>query len=116
MEGNCANSRFMPLLDVISRLDDKDRQIVIGFLDDEACDAITECIHNGLHNHTIGREHRKNIKNSLKKDQETYRCILKEKCLKKRRDKLVQVGGGGLGVILPAVLANLRQNIQDESL
>lgn len=105
-----SNKRIYPLLDVLSRMEPADRQTLLEFINDEGCDAVTECIHNGLWNEEIDREQRKAIKINLKKDEKRYRCILKEGCHNKRRKHLVQVGGG-LGLILEAVLPLLKENL-----
>ena len=115
----CAKYRSYQLLDVISRMTPEDRQILLEFFNEEGVEVVTECIHNGLYNADIDREQRKAIKVNLKKDVDKYRCILKGGCRKKRREQLVQVGGGGLGLILQTVLPIIRETInnsQHESL
>lgn len=107
----CDMQRAYPLLDVMSRMEVEDRKTLVEFLNSEGCQAVTECIHNGLFNKSIDPEKRKNIKVNLKQDEEQYRCILKEGCSKKRQKQLVQVGGGGLGLILDAVLPILKENL-----
>lgn len=110
----CSMKRIYPFLEVISRLDLKDRQILVQFLDEEGCEAITECIHNALWSKSIDPQKRRAIKLSLKQDEDKYRCILKEGCSKKRKKKLAEIGGGGLGVILDAVLPQLKEYISAE--
>lgn len=108
---NVLTNRTYRLLDVLSRMESADRETLLDFLNEEGCEALTECIHNGLWNGELDRDYRKSIKSNLKKDEKHYRCILKEHCPKKKRKHLVQVGGGGLGLILQAVLPVLKENL-----
>jgi hypothetical protein len=107
----CNMKRLYPLLEVLSRMGESDRQIVVEFLNEAGCEGLTECVHNGLWSKALDADKRKAIKTNLKKDAEHYRCILKEGCSKKRHKKLVQVGGDGLGLILNSVLPLLKEHL-----
>jgi hypothetical protein len=98
-------------LEVLSRLASNDRQVVVEFLNEVGCEALTECVHNGLWSKAVDGDKRKAIKSNLKKDEGHYRCILKQGCAKKRQKKLVEVGGDGLGLILNSVLPLLKEHL-----
>lgn len=110
----CDIKRVYPLLEVLSRLEESDRQIIVEFLNEAGCEGLTECVHNGLWSKAIDLDKRKLIKTNLKKDEASYRCILKEGCSKKRHKKLVEVGGGGLGLILKSVLPLLKDHLNSQ--
>jgi hypothetical protein len=100
------------MLEIISRLGDEDRMKIIPFLNDQGCDSIYECIHNGLRSKQVSSERRRAIRKTLKGEAELYRHILKtDYCPTKRQKKLAQVSGKGLGLILESVLPLLSQHL-----
>jgi hypothetical protein len=104
-----------PLLNVLARMEPEDRQTLIPFLKDAGCEAIYECIHNGLCSKDIPKKYRKHLRKKLKPDEDHFRCILDPNaCGKKQLKKLQQIGGGGLGAILGTVLPILADYLQEE--
>lgn len=109
-------SKIYPILHLLGRLDSEDRSNLIPFLSQDACEGIYECIHNGLKNKSIQIDHRKALRNGLKKNADILRCIIDPKsCDKTKKKKLVQVGGDGIGLIVKTVLPYMAQQLLQQN-
>jgi len=101
--------KVFPLLELLHRMPDADRAIVLQFLNSTGCDGIYECIHNGLWNKTLDVSQREILKKKLGENSNTFRYVNKAKANPIRRQKkLVQVGSG-VGVIIGLLLPYLAQ-------
>ncbi len=101
-----------PLIELLSRLCDKDRVIVLEYLNCDGCTAMYECIMNGLHNKAIPKEDRKKIRNAIQSQEKEFKYFQKKNGSKlKKRKELVKVGGAGVGLILESLLPLLTRHI-----
>lgn len=105
--------RVYPLIKLLSQLSPNDRKTVIVFLNEEGRGGLYDCIHNGISNSTLDRDRRKIIRKALLQtgEHENYRQLIKETLPNKKHQKLVQVGGAGLGVLLNSILPVIAQHI-----
>jgi len=105
--------KMYPLLELLSRLCDKDLEIVLEFLDGQGCAAIYECILNGLHNKSISKEERKKIQKAIQHQEKEFKYLKKTKSdtIKKQKE-LVKVGAS-TGLILQALIPLLTRHIKD---
>jgi hypothetical protein len=92
-----------PLLKILSKLSDSERQVLLPYLNHGGCEGIYECIHNGLCNSSLPAAERKKLACRLLKDKSKYRFLIRSKDPEARRKKLIQVGGS-VGAILSTVL------------
>lgn len=107
-------SRVLPLFKVLAKINSEDRQVIIQFLNDEGCQGLYECIHNGVCNENLSKERRRIIRKQLiaSGDQENCRAVLqKDIDPEERHSKLVKIGGAGLGLILNALIPVLAQHV-----
>jgi hypothetical protein len=100
-----------PLLKIISRLGNDERQVLIHFLTHEACEGIYECIQNGLTNPTLKEEDKRELHNSLLPQKNKFRRLLKESHPEKKKRTLLQVGEGA-GLILEKVVPLLEEFLE----
>jgi hypothetical protein len=106
--------RIFPLIELLARVCDKDREIIISFLNEEGCDAMYECVHNGLYNKEIPYSERKCIYNAICKNEEEYVYLNKLNASpRKKHEHLIKVCDSA-GVILKSI-APLLQNILEQS-
>jgi hypothetical protein len=96
--------KVFPLLQIVAKLTEGERQVLLCYLNYDGCDGIYECVHNALYNTTLPQSEKKNILTLLKKNKKRYRCLVNknEKPLKKY--KTLQKVGDGVGVILNTIL------------
>jgi len=98
-------NRIFPMLKVLAELGPKERKTLIPFLNEDGCEGLHECVYNALTRKYLPIAKRRELRNKLKKDEDIYRCILKQElCSRKRQQKLALVGGESLGLILEIVL------------
>lgn len=103
-----------PLLQVLAELDPEKRKIVIKFLNEEGCGGLYNCIHNGLYNDQLSKKRRRAIKKCIVEhgEQEKFRCVLEPDISPTdKQNRLVEIGGAGLGILLNALLPVLAQHI-----
>jgi hypothetical protein len=103
--------RVHPFLKVISKLDNKDRQVILHFLTHEACAGIYECVENGLTNHTLREEDRQEMHKTLVPQKNKFRKLLAEQDPEKKKRQLLQVGSG-VGLILEKVVPLLDEYLK----
>jgi hypothetical protein len=126
--------RLYPLLRVISKLSDQDRQVLIRYLTHNGCEAIFECAHNTLRNQSIPEEERRNLQQHYMKKKKHFKRLFKpepqlpetatkeeklhaaEKFAERRKRTLVNVSDD-LGLILktslPLIQRYLKANGED---
>ena len=98
-------SKLLPLLNLLKRLSSEERKVLVGYLNQEACDAICQCIHNSITNQDIASQHRQSLKRKTGGVKQTLRYLSNaDKPLHLRQKKLSQIGGNPLGIILATVL------------
>jgi hypothetical protein len=105
--------RVHPFLKVISKLDNKDRQVILHYITHEACAGIYECVENGLTNHTLRAEDRQEMHKSLVPQKNKFRKLMLEKDPEKKKKQLIQVGSG-VGLILEKVVPLLDEYLQSK--
>lgn len=97
--------KILPALKVLQRIGPEERQTLIPFLPTNVTNGIYECIYNATCNSELPMRLRKYIKKNTIADAEQYKYLLKpNKSVRKRQKRLIQIGGGGLGHILNAVV------------
>ena len=102
-----------PLLKVIIKLSDEDKQVLMRYLTHEGCDGVYECIHNGLTNHTLIDGDKRMLQSSLIKHKNKFRKLIKEQDPDKKKRALLQVGEG-IGLILDKVVPLLEEFVNKE--
>lgn len=105
--------KLYPLLKVISKLGEPDRQVLLQYLTHDGCEGIYECIHNGLTNPTLREEDRRAMQESLNAQKRKFRKLLKEADPAKKKQALLQVGSG-VGLILGKVVPLLDDYLQSK--
>lgn len=101
--------KCMPLLKTLSKISPEERQQLITFLDEKGCEALINCIQNTLYNKQL-RKATVPLRPTLLKHKLDFKNLLNEKkTSKQKRDKLVQVGGFPLGLILSTLLPIVEQ-------
>jgi hypothetical protein len=103
--------KAFPLLELLSRLCDKDRKIVLSYLNCEACFAIYECIHNGLWNKIIPVKQRKILQKTIGAHKAEFRYLNNKRgCPRLKQKRLVDVAhstGPILKNLLPLLATHL---------
>ena len=105
--------KYLPLLNVLRKLDAKDVSNVMDFLTDDAIDHVCECVYNVLHTDlSLSRPKKTRLKNFIKSNCSVHRLkkISKKTLPVSKRRKALKQEGKGLGMILASVipfLANL---------
>ena len=69
---------FYPLLELFSRLNEKDQSILLKHITCDGCDAFLECIHNAMWNDKIDRKDRKIIQRKFKNYKRSIRSYDKK--------------------------------------
>ena len=103
--------KLHPLLEIISRLENEERRVLIHFLTHEACEGIYECIQNGLTNPTLKEEDKRELHQNLLPQKNKFRKLLKESHPERKKQTLLQVGEGA-GLILRKVVPLLKEFLQ----
>lgn len=105
--------KLYPLLNVLSKLNDTDRQIIITYLNNEGCAGICTCIENALTNKTLSIQKREKLLNELSNDKRKFRSLLKEEGVENgKKFKTLKKVGGKVGVVLETVLPLLEKYIE----
>ena len=99
--------QIYPLLNLLGRLNEADRQALLPFLSEPVYDAVTKCIRNAMTNDTLGSTNRGILKNAMDSNKTNFRAVINPKSSKRRRQKAIVQTGGQLGVILATVLPML---------
>ena len=95
--------KLHPLLKIISKLSNEEKQVLLRYLNHEGCRGIYECVHNGLTNPTLSPEDKDEMRNNLAAKKNWYRKLLKETDPVRKQQALLQVGEG-VGLILEKVV------------
>jgi len=101
--------KHFQLLQLMSKLTDGERNILVKYLSPDVLEIIYECIHNGLTNKKIDPKSRDMIKKTLNSRKEALRYLSTKGNSKNRKRILIQQEGGSLGLILSTVLPLLTQ-------
>lgn len=91
--------KAVPLIKLLLRLTNEDRQTILNYLNLEACSVLCECVHNAITNQDVTC--RKDLSDKTKSEKENIRFIVKpvgKSSLKQK--KLVQIGGTPLMMLL----------------
>jgi hypothetical protein len=105
--------KLHPLLKIISKLPENERQVLLRYLTHDGCKGIYECIHNGLTNPTLREEDKNQMRASLIARKQKFRRLLKESNPDKKKQALLQVGEG-VGLILEKVVPLLEQYLKSK--
>jgi hypothetical protein len=98
-------TKLFPLLKLLTRLSSEERKALVGYINQEGCNAICQCIHNSITNQDIASQNRRNLKQKTAGVKETLRYLSNaSKPVHLRQKKLSQIGGNPLGIILATVL------------
>jgi hypothetical protein len=107
--------KVFPLLDLFSRLCEKDQVVLLKFLNCKGCEAILECVHNGMWNKDVDLKERKEISRQLMQHKRLFHFLNdKQQCPKKKQKKLSEVGGG-IGLIVKSVLPIVASHLEEAS-
>jgi hypothetical protein len=96
--------KVFPLLQIVAKLSEGERQVLLCYLNYDACDGIYECVFNALYNTTLPQSEKKHILTFLKKNKKRYRCLVNKDETSLKKHKTLQKVGDGVGVILNSVL------------
>ena len=99
--------KIYPLLNLLSRLTETDRQTLLPYLSEPVYDAVTACIENAMTNRTLGSTNRGILKQAMDGNKNNFRAVINPKSSKRRRQKAIVQTGGALGLILATVLPML---------
>jgi hypothetical protein len=105
--------KLYPLIELLSRLCDKDLQIVLEYLNCEGCAAMYECILNGLHNKAISKQERKKIQTAIQHQETEFQYLKKKRSSPIKKQKQLVKVGASTGIILQSLLPLLKQHLQD---
>lgn len=97
-------AKYIEFLSVIKGLKEKDFKTMMPYLNNEACNLLSECIHNSLCNMAISPSRRKKLREALWEKKKVLRYIAKSSNKVDRKRKLLPQLGGNLGLIISAVL------------
>jgi hypothetical protein len=106
--------KLYPLLKILNKLDDKDREILLCYLTNDGCAGVYECIHNAMYNNTIPITQRQNLQKELKKDKFKFRRLLNKNISPEKKHKTLRKVGGGVGKILQTVLPLLEKFVEEK--
>lgn len=81
--------RLYPLLQIIEKLDEREKKTLFQHLTHEGCSILYECVHNALHNPTISHECRKKICCDVKDYKDELRFLANTQVDKKEKKKLL---------------------------
>lgn len=99
--------KYLPLLQVLRKLDAKDVSSVVDFLTDDAIDNICECVYNILHtNLNLSSKKKAYLKRFIKGNCSIHRLrkISKKTIPVSKRRKALKQEGKGLPLILASVI------------
>lgn len=106
---------FFPLLDVISRLCDEDRIIMLEFLNSEACTAMYECMHNGIYNKDIPLSERRGIQKAIRGEKAEFEYLARKRGSHIKKHKHLIKVGGNTGLILKSLLPVLAKYLKSKN-
>lgn len=86
--------RLYPLLQILFSLNPEERAVLLKHLTHEACEALCECVKNGLTNPTLSAEDQRELHQELAPHKQKYRRLLVERDPAKQKKTLLQVGTG----------------------
>ena len=92
-----------PVLNILNKLSEGEQSVLLHHLDQDAHEAVYECVYNAITNKNIQPEKRQALRKHLKAKQKDIRYIVQSKAIRRKRKKVVQLGSG-LGLILSTVL------------
>ena len=96
--------RFYNLLKVLQKLNAHDFNIISQYLDENAYQILTECIHNSICSQSVDVKMREKMKKILWSKKAKVRYLAdKSKPFKKKRKLMPQIGGN-IGLIIASVL------------
>lgn len=107
MKGKRELKKVFPVLNVLSKLKEDDRKILLGYLNEESCTGIYDCVHNALHNKRL--RNRNDLRRRIQQHKNELRYIVKDTRHSKEKQKKLVQSGGSIGLILSAVLPLLAQ-------
>jgi hypothetical protein len=108
-------TKLFPLIELLARLCDKDRVIVLEYLNCDGCTAMYECILNGLHNKALSKQERKTIQKVVQQQEEEFRYLKKTKSSPIKKHKQLVKVGASTGVILKALLPLLSSHLNSNN-
>jgi hypothetical protein len=105
----------VPLLELLTQVCDKDRLLLLKFLNCEACFAIYECIHNSMWNKVIPMKRRKLLQKIIRKEGKSFLFLNSKRTSSNNKHKhLLQVGSdSGFNIILKSLLPILKQYLKE---
>lgn len=96
--------KYVDFLSTIKGLKEKDFKTIIPYLNNDAFNLLSECIHNALCNNCIPSASQKKLREALWEKKKMLRYIAKSSNNIDRKRKLIPQLGGNLGLIISAVL------------
>jgi hypothetical protein len=106
--------KLYPLLKILNKLSDEERQILICYLTHDGCAGIYECIHNAIFNVTLPKNQRQKIQKELQKDKGKFRRLFDDDLSLEKKHKTLRKVGGGVGIVLQTVLPLLEKYIAEK--
>ena len=105
---------YIPLLHILRKLPETDRQIIISHLNHESCAHVERCIVRVLKGkRRLSASQRHAVQKCVRENQSDFSKILSSKSLSVKRKHLAKVGGGPftllLSIGLPLLLSFLRK-------
>ncbi len=104
---NNEKKKFLPLLDVLRKLNAKEVSDVMDFLTDDAIDHVCECVYNVLHTDlSLSGTKKARLKSFIKSNCSVHRLkkISKKTLPVSKRRKALKQEGAGLGMLLASVI------------
>lgn len=108
--------KLYPLLKILQKLSDVERQVVICYLTNDGCDGIYDCIVNVMTNKSIPKQQRKKLRQDLQEHKHHLQCLLRKNQCQKRNYKSLRKIGGNVGVVLDTALPALEKFMLKEKL
>ena len=100
---------FYPLLELFSRLNEKDQSILLKHITCDGCDAFLECIHNAMWNDKIDRKERKLIQRKFNNYKILFRFFNSHKIDPEEKYKELRQEGSGIGSIVGILLPYVKE-------
>ena len=101
---NHINKNTVPFINALNKLTDDERKAVLKYLNKDAREVIYECVANCIYNPGISKAKRAEVKEQLKSKSRIYKYLARPGNNLKKKKQLLSQHGGGLGLILGAVL------------
>jgi hypothetical protein len=103
--------KLFPLLRILQKLTDVERDIVLCYLNNDGCAGIYECIHNAIHNTSLTTLQKEHLQKALIKDKKKFRLLIKKEVSPERKQNTLKKVGGGVGVVLETLLPLLENYV-----